>query len=169
MSWKPSHLTRQQMEERRLEAAHLLRQGQLSQAAIARQLGVTRMSVSHWNQRLIDTGPRGLKLQKATGRPPRLTPQQRQALLKMLKRGALHAGFDTDRWTLNRIQQVIQHEFGIVYHPNYLSRALKRWGWSVQKPETRAIEREQKLVTAWLKHDWSRIKKSAAATRSNRV
>jgi transposase len=132
------------MEERRLEAARLLMQGQLSQAAIARQPGVTRMSVSDWNQRLTDAGRRGLKLQKATGRPARLTKEQCQALLKMLKRGALHVGFDTDRWTLNRIQQVIQHEFGVVDHPNYLSRALKRWGWSVQKPETRAIEREQK-------------------------
>ena len=169
MLWKPSRLTRQQMEERRLEAARLLRQGQLSQAAIARQLGVTRMSMSHWNQRLTDGGRRGLRLQKATGRPSRLTKEQCRTWLKILKRGALHAGFDTDRWTLNHIQQVIQHEFGVVYHPNYLSRALKRWGWSVQKPETRAIEREQKLVTAWLKHDWPRIKKSAAATRPNRV
>jgi transposase len=169
MLWKPSRLTRRQMEERRLEAARLLRQGQLSQAAIARQLGVTRMSVSHWNRRLRDVGRRGLKLQKATGRPSRLTKEQCQALLKRLKRGALPAGFDTDRWTLNRIQQVIQHEFGVVYHPNYLSRALNHWGWSAQKPETRALEREQKLVTAWLKHDWSRVKKSAAATRSNRV
>ena len=144
MLWKPSRLIRPQMEERRLEAARLFMQGRLSQAAIARQLGVTQMSVSDWNQRLTDVGRRGLKLQKATGRPARLTKEQCQALVKMLKRGALLVGFDTDRWSLNRIQQVIQHELGVVYHPNYLSRALKRWGWSVQKPETRAIERVQK-------------------------
>jgi len=119
------------MEERRMEAARRLRQGQLSQAELARQLGVTRMSVCNWNQRLLEAGRRGLKLQKATGRPPRLPKAQVQALLKMLRRGALQVGFDTDRWTLNRIQQVIQRAFGVVYHPNYLSRALKRWGWSV--------------------------------------
>ena len=37
--WRPAHLTPEQMEERRLEAARLLRQGRLSQAEIARQLG----------------------------------------------------------------------------------------------------------------------------------
>src|SRR5688572_7323315 len=37
--WRPAHLTSEQMEERRLVAATLLRQGQLSQAQIARQLG----------------------------------------------------------------------------------------------------------------------------------
>jgi hypothetical protein len=33
--WRPTHLTAEQMEERRLAAATLLRQGQLSQADIA--------------------------------------------------------------------------------------------------------------------------------------
>ena len=43
--WRPAHLTAAQMEERRLAAAVLLRQGRLSQAAIARQVGVSRASV----------------------------------------------------------------------------------------------------------------------------
>jgi len=34
--WPPAHLTPDQMEERRLAAAVLLRQGRLSQAEIAR-------------------------------------------------------------------------------------------------------------------------------------
>jgi DNA-binding transcriptional regulator LsrR (DeoR family) len=46
--WRPTHLTSEQMEERRLEAARLLRQGQLSQAGIARHLRVSRASVCRW-------------------------------------------------------------------------------------------------------------------------
>ena len=42
--WRPTHLTSEQMEERRLEAARLLRHGRLSQAETARQLGVSRAS-----------------------------------------------------------------------------------------------------------------------------
>ena len=34
--WRPTHLTSEQMEERRLAGARLLRQGRLSQAQIAR-------------------------------------------------------------------------------------------------------------------------------------
>jgi len=32
-------------------------------------------------------------------------------------------------------------------------------GWSVQKPETRAMERDEELIRAWLSKDWNRIKK----------
>ncbi len=42
---RPVHLTPEQMEERRLAAARLLGQRRLSQADIARQLGVSRASV----------------------------------------------------------------------------------------------------------------------------
>jgi hypothetical protein len=46
--WRPTHLTSEQMEERRVTAATLLRQGQLSQAEIARHGGVSRASVCRW-------------------------------------------------------------------------------------------------------------------------
>jgi transposase len=46
--WRPTHLSSEQMEERRLTAATLLRQGQLSQAEIARRFGVSRASVCRW-------------------------------------------------------------------------------------------------------------------------
>lgn len=36
MTWKPTYLTREQMEKRRLEGGRLLKAGKLSQAEIAR-------------------------------------------------------------------------------------------------------------------------------------
>jgi hypothetical protein len=46
--WRPTHLTSEQMEERRLAAARLLRQGQLSQADIARHVEGSRACVCRW-------------------------------------------------------------------------------------------------------------------------
>jgi hypothetical protein len=40
---------------------------------------------------------------------------------------------------------VIEREFGVVYHQNYISRLLDDLGWSVQKPDPRAIERDEEL------------------------
>ena len=39
MSWSPKQLTRKQMEERRMAGAKLLRQGKMTQEAIAQDLG----------------------------------------------------------------------------------------------------------------------------------
>ena len=159
MTWKPTKLTRDQMEERRLEGGRLLKQHELSKVQIARQLGVTRAAVGQWAQRMRTGGLRRLRQRVTAGRPALLTRAQKQTLLRQLKRGALAAGFPTDRWTLGRVQQLIKREFKVEYHPNYLSRLLRQLNWTPQYPMPRAKERDDELVEAWLRQDWSRIKK----------
>jgi transposase len=165
MTWKPSALTREQIEERRLAGGRSLKAGKLSQAAIARRLGVSRMTVSDWAHQLQAGGLRQLRRHKASGRPPKLTRQQQHELKRHLKRGALAAGFPTDRWTLRRAQRLIQRLFGVTYHPNYLNRLLRRLGLSPQQPLPRAIERNEKLIQAWQEEEWPRIKKGPAEPR----
>jgi transposase len=169
MAWKPPHLTREQMEERRRAGAKLLRTGRLSQAEIARQLGVSRATVSDWAKRLAIGGLRALQRRKAPGRPARLTRDDQKELRRVLRRGAAAAGFPTDRWTLGRVALVIHREFGVHYHPHSLHRLLGRLGWSAQQPLPRASERDEALIRAWLAQDWPRIKKSAALRRNHRV
>ena len=106
MTWKPSYLTREQMEERRLEGGRLLKAGKMSQAEIARQLGVSRTTVSDWAMTIEAKGIRGLRKRKATGSQSKLNPSQKQKLKHMLDRSALANGFPTDRWTLKRVQQL---------------------------------------------------------------
>ncbi|MGI0015643.1 MAG: IS630 family transposase [Nitrososphaera sp.] len=169
MTWKPSYLTREQMEERRLEGGRLLQAGKLSQAEIARQLGVSRATVSEWAKTVEANGLQGLRSRKAAGSPSKLSQAQKVKLKRMLDRGALAYGFPTERWSLERVRQLIQEKFGISYHPNYLNRLLRKLGFSPQKPLPQAVEQEEELVQAWLQRDWPRIKKVAAARRRNRV
>ncbi len=166
MVWTPSQLTRAQMEERRLTGGRLLRRTRWSQAEIARYLGVTRATVSEWAKQLAQGGLRNLRRRKPSGRPPKLTKAQRKALLRLLKRDAKQAGFRTEHWTLPRIAKVIEREFHVVYHPNYVADLLQQWDWSLQVPLPRAKERDEAVIRAWLAHDWPRIKKSAAERRS---
>ena len=86
-----------------------------------------------------------------------------------LDRGALACGFETDRWTLRRVADLIQREFNITYHPHYLNRLLASLGFSPQKPLPRAGEQDEALVRAWLSQDWARIKKGTAPRRHHRV
>ncbi len=163
MIWKSSHLTREQMAERRQTGGHLLRQGKLSYTKIARQLGVTRMAVSHWAKQLHQGGLRQLRQRKPTGCPLKLTPVQQKSLPRLLKRGAQAAGFPTERWTWQRIQKIIEQEFHVVYHPNYVAHLLHKLHWSLQVPLPRAKERDEKLIRAWLTQDWPRIRKRHGA------
>jgi transposase len=157
--WRPAHLTSEQMEERRLAAAVLLRQGQLSQAEIARQLGVSRASISRWAATLAQEGRHGLEARPIPGRSPRLDEKAWARLGRLLDRGAVAAGFATERWTLDRIAALIEREFGVHYHPRYLERPLKAHGFSVQRPATRAKERDELVIAVWPKRDWVALKK----------
>lgn len=166
MIWRPRHLTRTQREERRLEAARLLQTGQLSQAEIARRMGVSRMAVSKWAKQLRQhrNDPASLRRRPVPGRPSRLAAAQWQHVLQRLAQGALRAGFETERWTLQRIRALIVVEFGVHSHAHYLACRLKALGWSPQEPAVYARERDDALVQAWLTRDWRRIKKKLAAT-----
>lgn len=169
MKWKPSRLTRDQMEERRLEAARLFKERELSHAQIARALDVSRTAVSKWFSRYRTGGSRRLWQRRASGRPSRLSGRERHQLKQQLQKGTLAAGCSTDRWTLSRIAHLIEQEFAVSYHPNYLSRLLKPLGFSLQVPLPQAAERDEDLIRAWLEQDWPRIKKSAAARRRDRL
>src|SRR5205809_104376 len=61
MEWHPTRWTAAQLEERRVAAARLLRAGRLTQAAIARRLGVSRAAVTQWQRRLMERGLRGVR------------------------------------------------------------------------------------------------------------
>jgi putative transposase len=162
--WRPAHLTLEQMEERRLAAAALLRQGQLSQAEIARHLGASRASVSRWAATLAQDGPRGLEARPIPGRSARLDEKAWARLGQLLDRGAMAAGFATARWTLERIAALIEREFGVSYHPRYLERPLKAHGFSVQRPATRAKERDELVIAVWPKREWVALKKRRAGS-----
>lgn len=143
----------------------MLQAGRLSQAEIARRMGVSRMAVSQWAKQLRQHPDdfASLKSRPRPGRPSRLTADQWQRVLQRLTQGALRAGFATERWTLQRIRALIVVDFGVHYHAPYLARRLKALGWSPQAPAGYARERDEAPVQAWLTRDWRRMKKRPAA------
>jgi transposase len=167
--WQPSNLTPEQKEERRLAAVGLLQTGRMSQAQIARQMGVSRRTVSIWARQFKEGGKEALRRRVHSGRKPRLEAHQWQQVLETLAKGAQSAGFPTERWTLSRIQRVILQQFSVAYNAHYLSERLHRLGWSVQNPAVSPRERSEVLVEAWLQGDWPRIKKSLSNRSADRL
>jgi transposase len=150
------------MAERRRVGGRLLQRGTLSQAAIARRLGVSEAAVSKWAKQVQGVGLRGLRARQAPGRPAALSPLQHRAIRALLRRGAVAFGFETERWTLGRIRTLIGRTQGVWYSMAHVRRLLHRWGWSLQQPAGQARERNAARIAAWRRHDWPRIKKKPA-------
>jgi transposase len=171
MSWQPEKLSKQQLEERRLEGGRLLGEGKMTQAEIARHLGVSQVAVAKWKQRLDASNGdlQSLAATTAPGHHPRLSAEQWQQITQMILAGAQAAGFSTERWTLPRIQQAIQERFAVRYSAAWLSIRLRQLGLSVQRPQTTARRKDDQLAEAWLRNDWETIKKSITQWRSHHV
>ena len=158
----------QVLEARRYRALRLLDQGR-SLNEVARLLDCAPSSVMRWRNARSKGGRRALRVKVSPGRPLKLGRRERRRLVRLLRRGAMEHGFATELWTTERVARVISREFHVRYHRAHVGRLLHALGWSVQKPETRALERDEELIRAWLAKDWPRIKKSAAARRSDLV
>ena len=120
--WRPSTLTREQLEERRLYAQQLLVAGEVSPKAIAETVGVCASTVRTWKQRLRERG--SLQATRAAGPPPRLSTEQRAQLEELLRAGPLAAGYPDQRWTTSRVREVIGVRFEVWYHPDHCFTSL---------------------------------------------
>jgi transposase len=147
------------LEDRRRRALALLQTG-LSFHEVARRIPCAASSVMRWFNAWRRGGARALKVRSSPGRPVKLQPVQRRRLVRVLLKGPLARGYRTNLWTTARIAEVIQQEFGVHYHRDHIGRLMHSFNWSHQKPETRAVERDEKTIARWKKKDWPRVKKT---------
>lgn len=153
-----------ELEVRRRIGGRLLQQGK-GVREVARLVGASPSSVSRWKRALEAGGPAALRAKPHPGRRARLKPEQKKRLEQVLLAGPQAAGFATDLWTLARVAQVIERLFGVTYHPGHVWYLLRGMGWSCQKPERRARERDEAAIAAWRKHDWPRLKKRPVGSK----
>ena len=153
------HGSPQDLENRRRKVIALLRKN-LSLHEIARRIGCHASSVLRWRDAWRRGGRSALKAKPAPGRPPRLTLKQKTQLIVLLAQGAMAHGYRTELWTTQRISALIEKRFGIKYHRNHVGKLLHQLGWSHQKPERRAIERNEAAITQWKRTVWPAVKKT---------
>lgn len=147
------------LEERRRSVAAFLKQN-FSLNEIARRIGCHASSVMRWRNALQSGGQDALKAKPVPGRPRRLTSKQRKRLVHLLAQGAMAHGYRTELWTTQRIADVIERRLGVSYHRNHVSKLLHQLGWSHQKPERRAVERDEAAIAEWKRSVWPRVKKT---------
>jgi transposase len=158
VSMRP-HGSPKSLEERRRRVVAFLKQ-KLSLHEIARRIGCHASSVLRWRDAVRSGGPEALRAKPAPGRPPRLTAKQKARLVQLLAQGAMAHGYRTELWTTQRIAALIERRLGVRYHRNHVGKLLHRLGWSHQKPERRALERNEAAIAEWKRSVWPRVKKT---------
>src|SRR5437660_9208337 len=153
-----------ELEQRRLRAIELL-QRDIPVHVVAERLGVDRRSVRRWKRMHRRQGRAGLRARRAAGQPPKRTAAQRRRLARMVIAGPEAAGYRTSLWTCRRIVDLIRQQFQVVYHPDHVGRLLRACGFSPQRPQPRAKERDDQRVREWIRVDWATVKKTPAARR----
>lgn len=155
---------RKALEDRRLTAGKLFHKG-VSQAEIAAKLNVTAAAVCKWHAEWEARKEKGLLSKGPTGADPILNTKKRQALKQAILSGPAKAGYATDFWTLERIRALAKKKLRIDLGTTSVWRTMISLGFSVQKPERRARERNERAVTDWRLKTFPKLKKMGQETR----
>lgn len=149
-----------------MEGIRLLKKG-WSQAEVARHFEVSREAVRQWWERYETGGLRKVKAQPRLGSKPLVDPAVMGVELpKILLAGPRAFGFGTELWTLARVSKAIEGVLGVRYVESQVWNLLRAHGWSWQRPERQARERDERRARRWRLREWPRIKKGlSTATR----
>lgn len=139
-------------------ALRLLHQGTPLQK-VARAFRVSRYTLWKWQVAYRKGGDAALVPRRIPGRPPRLSQRQMMRLVLLLSRGPEAYGFRGQVWTLPRIAKVVEREFGVRHDPSWIRRLLLRLGFSAQKPELPATDRDARAVHRFRFRVWPQYRR----------
>jgi len=148
--------------KKRLRAGRMLLAGRgCAEAAAA--VGVARQTVYTWKALLDEGGIDALRAVPEPGRPAQLDAAQLASVRGAILQKPTEHGFGTELWTLKRVGAVIERLHGVRFSQTQVWRILGSLGFSPQKPEKRAIERNEEAVRQWKRRTWPALKKNPGA------
>ena len=145
-------------------SALLMLADQMPVPAIAERLSVGRSTVYTWlNAFLLDRFD-SLHHRKASGRPPKLSPSQKQRLCQLVAAVPEAAGYTTGCWHAALLQALIWREFGVMYNVHYVSELLRNLGFSYQKARFVSDQFNDEKREEWLRETWPTLVELARRT-----
>jgi transposase len=144
--------------KKRVKAGRLLLAGK-GCAEVAVAVGVARQTIYTWKRLLDEGGIDALRAVPERGRPAQLDVVQLEAVRAAILQSPTEHGFGTELWTLKRVGTVIERLHGVRFGQTNVWRILGSLGFSPQKPEKRAIERNEDAVRSWKRSTWPALKK----------
>lgn len=158
-----SSLSHKEREKVRVQAGKLFQKG-VSQAEVARRFKATAAAVSYWHEAWKDRGMRGLKSKGHTGFASKLTGEKRLLFKRAILEGPLEHGYQTNLWTLSRLRAVMKKETGCAFSEVWVWHIVRLLGFTPQKPQVLARERDKKAIVEWKTKRLPGLKKMGSQT-----
>lgn len=158
MSKKHGSLSDQ--SRKRLQGGELILK-ELEDDEIAYILDVGESSVKRWRRKLkANNGDLScLARKKGSGRPPRLSDEEKLRLREIILGGAVEAGYASERWTSRNVADLIHEEFDVSLAPRTVRDILPTLGLSPQMPVVKSHKHSDEEVLRWTRNLWKRLKK----------
>lgn len=154
------------LEEKRFTAISLRKKG-ISRKEVAAIIGVTAETVSKWSKmeklggkNALKKGKRGRKFSDKR----KLTPEQEKEIKKLIiDKTPDQYKLPFALWNRESIRILIEQKYGVIYCLPTMSRVLKRWGFTPQKPKKLAYEQNPKAVKEWKENEYPKVATKAKA------
>ncbi len=151
------------LERRRKRAGQMFGQG-ITQSTVAERLGVSRAAVCQWHAAWKKDKTNGLASKGHPGFPSILTDEKKKKLRSLILKGPRREGYATDFWTVDRIRHLAKKKLHIALGYTRIWKTVIALGFSCQKPEARARNRDERAIADWKLKTFPRLKKMGAET-----
>jgi transposase len=128
---------------------------------VAHMLTLGEQTIRDYLNGFLRRGSASLVYQRPPGRPAKLTKTQRQALAALIEAGPQAAGYASGCWSAAMLQDLIQRQFGVEYHPHYICTLLHNLGFSYQKARFVSDHLDEATRLEWRQQTWPTVLKRA--------
>lgn len=149
----------------RIRAVEAVRRG-LGIGQVADAFNVDRTTLFRWVHKYHTHGESGLQRKPVSGRPRLLVDLTEDDLRQIIMFPASDFGYETDLWTVARLQAVIEELCEVRLSKNTVWRRLRDAGLTYQKPERQYFEIDEKARQKWLRTAVPRIRKTVREFRA---
>lgn len=133
-----------------------------TQYAVAKHFGVSTAATNKWHAAWKADKKKGLLSKGHPGFISQYTAEKKKKLKALILSGPKKAGYATDFWTIDRIRAVAKKKLGVTLATKQTWQTIIALGFSVQKPERRAKERNEKAIADWKLTEFPKLKKMGA-------
>ncbi len=137
-------------QARRMLAIALVMEGS-ERTTAARSCGMDRQTLRDWVHRYNAEGIAGLANRPRTGRPPRLTAEQFEALVEIVEAGPDVAVDGVVRWRCVDLKGVVADRFAVALSERQIGRILNRQGYTRLKPRPQHPQADEAAQAAFKK------------------